>query len=302
MLGLSAGYVAAIAASPFIDVTGSQSLVGAGALLVGNSIGLGTHMLIAPENSPQWKLGAGLGGVGLLAAGAVAAPYLRVGPQAAGMGAAGLLYGASTWGLANRAAGRSSDARLGGGILAFAPVAGIVGALASSKFDPDPADYATTAATTALGMSAGMGVGMVATQTQGNGEFIGVLGGSAAGLAAGAVLAHTTRLQAPDFGGAALGATQGILLGQLVPTLQLDNWQGSRTTTGATWLGLSAGAAAGACGHRQLWPRYSPEYHPDREHPGPRPFLNICAGTCYFMALSFRSCACCIFALSKNGD
>ncbi|HEY5285179.1 MAG TPA: hypothetical protein VIM14_20465, partial [Polyangia bacterium] len=159
MLGLSAGYVAAIAASPFIDVTGSQSLAGAGALLLGNSIGLGTHMLIAPEDSPQWKLGAGLGGVGLLAVGAVAAPYLRVGPQAAGMGAAGLLYGASTWGLANRAAGRSSDARLGGGILAFAPVAGIVGALASSKLDPEPADYAITAATTALGMSAGMGVG-----------------------------------------------------------------------------------------------------------------------------------------------
>ena len=246
MLGLSAGYVAAIAASPFIDVTGSQSLAGTGALLLGNSIGLGTHMLIAPESSPQWKLGAGLGGVGLLAAGAVAAPYLRLGPQAAGMGAAGLLFGASTWGLANLAAGRPADARLGGGLLAFAPAAGIVGALASSKFDPDAADYATTAGTTALGMSAGLGVGMLATQARGNGEFVGVLGGSATGLAAGALLAHSTRLQVPDVGGAALGAAQGVLLGQLVPSLQLDDWQGSRTTTGATWLGLSIGAAAGA--------------------------------------------------------
>ena len=115
---------------------------------------------------------------------------------------------------------------------------------------PKPADiypdYATTAATTALGMSAGMGVGMLATQAQGNGEFVGVLSGSVSGLAAGALLAHSTRLQEPDLGGAALGASQGILLGELVPSLQLDHWQDSRTTTGATWLGLSLGAAAGA--------------------------------------------------------
>ncbi|HEX7505813.1 MAG TPA: HEAT repeat domain-containing protein, partial [Polyangia bacterium] len=149
MLGLSAGYLAAIAASPFIDVTGAQAMMGSGAVLLGNSMGLGTHMLIAPESSQKWTLGAGLGGVGLLAAGAVAAPYLRVGPQAATMGAAGLVYGAGTWGLANLAAGRAADARLSGGLLAFAPAAGIVGALASAKYDPSAADYATVAATSA---------------------------------------------------------------------------------------------------------------------------------------------------------
>jgi len=245
MLGFSAGYLAAIAASPFIDISGSQALLGSGALLVGNGMGLGTHILLSPNDSSGWALGAGLGGLGFLAAGALAAPYLRLGPQATGMATSGFVFGAGTWAAATLAAGRPADARLGGGLLAFAPAAGIVGALASAKFNPDGVDYATTAATTALGMGAGLGVGMLSTSSRGNGEFVGVLGGSLVGLAGGALFADSARPQIPDLGGAAVGAAEGLLLGQLVPTLHLESWESSRNTQGASWLGVSAGAVAG---------------------------------------------------------
>lgn len=247
LAGAGVGYLGAAALAPFVEVAPARIWSTTAGLTAGNLIGLGSAMVFSPDQTARRPLWASLGGVGLGAATYLAYPYLRLGPQAPLMSAAGAAYGAATWGLAMAASNDGSTPRLQGGLLALGTAGGIAGLVASGAFSPSPGDYPATLASAALGSMAGIGVAKLATDTTGSAEMAGTLVGSAAGMAAGAAFSHYAQLRAPDLGAAVLGAGYGSLLGALAPNLANARWGGwSRENSGGLLLGLPAGAFAAA--------------------------------------------------------
>ena len=247
LLGLGAGYLGAVAASPFVEVSSRRTWISGLGLLAGNAIGLGAHMMATPDDSSRWALGAGIGGLSLGVGTFLAFPRLQLGDQAVAMGLLGALYGAGTWGVAAAAShnGRTPEARVAGGLLSLGTAGGIAGLLASGRFRPDAIDDATALGSAALGVMGGIGIAKLAAAETGNGELAGTLAGSAAGLAAGATFAHYARLRPPDAGAAFLGAGYGALVGALAPSLAAQEWKGfDRRSTGGILVGVSGGALA----------------------------------------------------------
>ena len=118
--------------------------------------------------------------------------------------------------------------------------------MASQFFQPDAYDQVVVAGSTAAGMAAGLGTAKLVTDDKGAPDFAGVLGGAALGFAGGVALARGPQLRAPAFASAAIGGGYGLMVGSLLPTLDEPFWREGRKTAGASWLGLSLGAAGGA--------------------------------------------------------
>jgi hypothetical protein len=243
--GLGLGYIGATALASLVEVSPRAIGRTAGTMVAGNLLGLGIHMLAAPDSSGRWALGAGLSGVGLelLRNRAVAAGILRPGPAAAAMGLSGGAYGALTWlGALVASSSGEPDARVPGGALTFGITGLVAGVVASSSFQPDAADLATTTVGTGMGGLAGLGVARLAVAERGVADFAGVAGGAALGLAGSAAFAHADRLRPPDVGAGLVGAGHGLLWGTLLPSLTEPMFGPGRTTQGGALLGLSAGA------------------------------------------------------------
>jgi hypothetical protein len=252
LVGLGAGYLAAAALSPWVDVPPSRTWSAAAGLFAGNLLGVGSYMIAEPDQITRRALWGSVGGLALGVGSFVAYPYLRLGWQAPIMSAAGAAYGAGAWGLAMAASDNHSTPRLQGGVLALGTASSIVGLLASGSFTPGAADYAVTMTSAAMGASAGIGAAKLATKTTGAGELAGTLAGSALGLAAGATFSHYAQLRIPDAGAAAMGAGYGGLVGALAPSLANSEWGGwLRDNRGGLLLGAPVGAfAAAALSHR----------------------------------------------------
>lgn len=247
--GLGLGYVGATALASFVEVSPGEIGRTAGTLVMGNLLGLGVHMLAAPDSSGRWALGAGLSGVGLevLRNRAVAAGILHPGPAATSMALAGGAYGSLTWlGALAAASSGEPDARVPGGALTFGITGLVAGIVASSYFQPDTADLATTTAGTSLGALAGLGVVRLAVAERGVADFAGVAAGASLGFAGSAAFAHADRLRPPDVGAGFFGAGYGLLWGTLLPSLTQPSFEPGRATQGGALLGVSAGAIGAA--------------------------------------------------------
>jgi hypothetical protein len=243
-LGLGLGYVAATLAAPFVDLAPARIDATAVAMLAGDGVGLGLHMLRSPDRRERWPLGAAIGGLGAGALAFVAQPYVTPGPAWPGLTLAGAGYGGGAWLLAALAGAPGDDraTRAVGGTLAGSLLGGAAGLVASRWFRPDAADHATVLATTTAGVSAGLGAARVVADRRGDADSIGVVAGAAGGLALGALVAHHDAARAEDGLAAALGAGVGGLAGGLVPTLDRPTWSDGRTTQGGAMLGAGAGA------------------------------------------------------------
>jgi len=222
------------------------------------------HLLVGARNDhddgqlgdgdgERWKLGAGLGGVGLgLAAGALG-PHLHPRRSALGMSAVGLTLGLGAPLFASWAATGSertpAETAVRTGTLWFAPsLAATAGLVASRWWDPTAADEMTVVLTSALGATAGLGLARTLSPLGERGwrDATGVYAGTAVGLGAGALFTHAHALTAPELGGMVSGAAWGAFLGRLAPTLALRDFRDDRATSGGTWLGLGVTGAAGA--------------------------------------------------------
>jgi hypothetical protein len=240
MLGLGVGYLGATAAASFVDVTPRRLGFGSAGLLAGNLMGLGLDMVVRPDSDEagRWKLGAGLGGLGLGLAAFAAEPHLHPGPKVVAMTGAGLVYGSATWALALAAGsdGQPADARVPGGMLAAGIAAGAGGFVASQFFAPSAADQVAVAAGTSLGASAGLGAAKLIADQRGVADFTGVIAGAASGFTLGVIATHGSRVTPAELAGAGLGGGFGLLAGTLIPTLSHDQWEEGRLTAGSMWL------------------------------------------------------------------
>ena len=247
LAGAGIGYLGALALSPLVDVAPSRTWSATAGLFAGNLLGLGSYMMVDPDQTTRRPMWASLGGLGLGIGAFAAYPYLRLGPQAPLMGGIGAAYGAGTWGLAMAASNDHSTGRLQGGVLALGTASSIAGLLASGSFSPNPSDYAVAMTSSALAASGGIGVAKLTSDATGSGELAGTLAGSAIGFAAGAAFSHYAELRIPDLGATALGASYGGLLGAIAPSLASADWGGwSRDNRGGLLLGAPAGAFAAA--------------------------------------------------------
>jgi hypothetical protein len=254
LMGIGGGFIGALALSPFVEPSDRKIMAHLGGLAAGNLFGLGLHMVVAPEDSQHWGLGAGLGGVGFAATGLLLAPHLKLqaNRNAFAMATFGGVTTASTWALALSAAstGQPADARVPGGMLAGAIAGGSVGLLASPHFHPDGMDHLTAGAGVATGMATGLGVARLVDSEKGSADFYGVVGGAGVGFAGSALFAHHKRLRGPDVSAAILGGSVGALAGSILPTLQLStrdpDGSHARALSGGTLVGLGLGATGGA--------------------------------------------------------
>ncbi len=270
LIGAGAGYLGAAVVGAFTEAPAPRLELSGAGTVAGNLLGLGLQMAITPGTTAgpgtmpvltdgdrnRWKLGAGIGGLTLGAAAYAYQPYLRPGPSALPMTLAGALYGGGIWWLASSAAEHGQPttdvdtAHLEGRMLAGSIAGGLSGLIASRWFAPDPLDQLTVLGTTGAGLATGLGIARLTTDSPGTPDATGVLAGAGAGFVGGVLLDRATRLRAPDFGAAAVGAGYGALIGSLAPTLGDDAWNSGRKTVGGTWLGLGAGAlGAGALAH-----------------------------------------------------
>jgi len=270
LIGAGAGYLGAAVAGAFTEAPSQRLALSGAGTLSGNLLGLGLQMAITAGTTPgpgampvltdgdrnRWKLGAGIGGLTLGAAAYAYQPYLRPGPSALPMTLAGTLYGGGIWWLAATAAAHGQPttdldtAHLEGRMLAGSVAGGLSGLIASRWFAPDPLDQLTVLGSTGAGLATGLGIARLTTDSPGMPDATGVLAGAGAGFVGGVLVDRATRLRAPDFGAAAVGAGYGAIIGALAPTLGDDTWNSGRKTVGGTWLGLGAGAlGAGALAH-----------------------------------------------------
>jgi len=265
LMGLGGGYLAATLAAPFAEVSRSNLDWALGGVVLGNMMGGGfAHLWVGARNDhdggqlgdgegERWKLGAGVGGVGLgLAAGALG-PHLHPRRSAFGMSALGLTLGLSAPLFASWASAGGertpAETAVRTGTLWFTPsLAATAGLVASRWWSPTAADEMTVLLTSALGATAGLGLARTLSPLGERGwrDTAGVYAGTAVGLGAGALFTHAHALTAPQVGGMVSGAAWGAFLGRLAPTLTLRDFQDDRGTSGGTWLGLGVTGAAGA--------------------------------------------------------
>ncbi|MGC4118726.1 MAG: hypothetical protein QM765_30040 [Myxococcales bacterium] len=242
--GLGIGYLGAVALSVATDLEVGRSYAMGGGALVGNLLGLGVGMMATPGDSARWGLGAGLGGLGLGVATALAYPVLKVDRDAMALGPYATLWGAGTVLLAGLATGGESsnpDDRtlLFGSALTAGVVGGLTGVLLSPVVEPQAADIALGFTGVGMGLSAGLGLGML-SGPQGVPDMIGVMAGSAVGLASSALAAHYLRLRPPDVLAAAVGTTYGAMWGALLPSVGGAEWASGRSTGGGVLLAMPA--------------------------------------------------------------
>ncbi len=126
--------------------------------------------------------------------------------------------------------------------------------MASQFFTPEPYHHRVAFAGTALGVAAGLGTAKLTTDDKGLPDVVGVLSGAAVGFTGGAMVSQGARLRPPAILAGTVGGAYGLLAGALLPTLGDDAWNGGRRTDGASWLGLSLGAAGATLAARAIDP------------------------------------------------
>jgi hypothetical protein len=254
-LGTSLGAAGATLAARALDADGGQVALVGGAGVLGLGIGAGTGWLWPSSDSRGARIGLLTGSTGMLAVGIAAERTLQLSdsldlnavPLALFGAAVGSAHGYLVGRVIEPDEGSPFASRQKGGAVLMGASAGIAtGVLAAKWARPTGNDYLGMAGASVLGHSAGLGIAKLALDSDGRGEPLLRLTGALAGLSAGALVARTTELRAPDLLAGLSGAAYGAILGNLAPSLHRGyHLEGDRATGGAH-LGLAIGGAAGA--------------------------------------------------------
>lgn len=252
LTGVSLGAAAGAMTAHFTGASGPQVWAPTIAGTLGLGMGAGAGLLWPDDSTRALRIGTVAGASSALVGSIALEPWARFsegpGPGAPGLvttGAiAGPAYGLMFAALADPSGRLGSDASrgaLGGALLGLS--GGVTAGLALSRaIDPEPGDHLIALGASALGGTAGLGAAMVGFEPGRSDPGL-MLGGSLAGLAAGAVVQHVAPLGGTDALAAPVGAGYGALLGTLAPSLGADRFAGfDRRGTGGALLGLSAGA------------------------------------------------------------
>ena len=249
LVGLAAGAIGAGTLAHLTHATGGQVGLGSTAALLGSGIGAGAGLMISDSSQPA-RIGTVVGSA-VLATGALLLDQKLhlsdgLGPSAASLGVIGGLYGA-TYGLvaAQIAGTRSASASLGG--MLMGSTTGLATGLVLSKFyEPEGRAYATSFATSLLGGSLGLGLAQLSPAKDSRADAAGFLLGSMTGLLGGALASRYVHLTDADVGAGFAGLGFGTLVGTLLPSLDLPNYDNDRRGTGGALVGLAAGALGSA--------------------------------------------------------
>ncbi|HEY0705752.1 MAG TPA: hypothetical protein VGG33_03090, partial [Polyangia bacterium] len=255
-LGLSLGALGSVAVTHFTEARAGQVAVPAVAGGLGAGMGVGLGMLLPGENSQKARVGAVIGSAGFSALALALDPALGysdgLSESAGGLAALGTGLGALHGLLATDLIDNheASDERRKSGVTILGTTLGLTSGLVLSKWlTPSRSDHFGTATASLFGLSLGQGIAVLAGDdglVNDPIEPMARLGGSFAGLAAGAITGHFTDLRPVDFASATLGGGYGLVMGLLVPSLDDRQFRIGESNEGFAQLGLGLGGIVGA--------------------------------------------------------